>query len=78
MCLMTAHQVVERGYSEVMVLEDDIRFEPFFRQKVSHMMAEMRQLQLDWDLVWVAYTNWCLLKPLISGMWRCVVWYPAN
>lgn len=57
MCLMTAHQVVERGYSEVMVLEDDIRFEPFFRQKVSHMMAEMHQLQLDWDLVWVAYTN---------------------
>jgi hypothetical protein len=51
MCLMTAHQVVERGYSEVMVLEDDIRFEPFFRQKVSHMMAEMHQLQLDWDLV---------------------------
>ena len=48
---MTAHQVAERGYGEVMVLEDDIRFEPFFRQKVSHMMAEMRQLQLDWDLV---------------------------
>jgi collagen beta-1,O-galactosyltransferase len=51
MCLVTAHQVVERGYGEVMVLEDDIRFEPFFRQKVSHMMAEMHHLQLDWDLV---------------------------
>jgi collagen beta-1,O-galactosyltransferase len=48
---MTVHQVVERGYNQVMVLEDDIRFEPFFRQKVSQMMAEMHQLQLDWDLV---------------------------
>jgi GR25 family glycosyltransferase involved in LPS biosynthesis len=50
-CFLTVCQVVERGYNEVMVLEDDIRFEPFFRQKVSHMMAEMQQLQLDWDLV---------------------------
>ncbi|KDR07691.1 hypothetical protein L798_02745, partial [Zootermopsis nevadensis] len=46
-------QVVERGYNRVMVLEDDIRFEPFFRQKVSHVMAEMQQLELDWDLVYL-------------------------
>jgi collagen beta-1,O-galactosyltransferase len=48
---MSVHQVVERGYNEVMVLEDDIRFEPFFRQKMSHMMAEIHQLQIVWDLV---------------------------
>jgi collagen beta-1,O-galactosyltransferase len=42
---------MERGYNKVMVLEDDIRFEPFFRQKVSHIMAETLQLELDWDLV---------------------------
>lgn len=44
-------QVFERGYNEVMVLEDDIRFEPFFRQKMAQMMAEIHQLHIDWDLV---------------------------
>jgi collagen beta-1,O-galactosyltransferase len=48
---VSLRQVVERGYNTVVVLEDDIRFEPFFRQKVSHMIAEMQQLDLDWDLV---------------------------
>lgn len=50
-CACTVCQVMERGYNKVMVLEDDIRFEPFFRQKVSHIMAETLQLELDWDLV---------------------------
>ncbi|XP_063244837.1 glycosyltransferase 25 family member-like [Bacillus rossius redtenbacheri] len=46
-------QVVEQGYSRVMVLEDDIRFEPFFRQKVAGLLAELRDLSLRWDLVYL-------------------------
>ncbi|XP_067012190.1 glycosyltransferase 25 family member [Anabrus simplex] len=45
--------VVENGFREVMVLEDDIRFEPFFRQKVLNIMAEIRELNLHWDLVYL-------------------------
>jgi collagen beta-1,O-galactosyltransferase len=48
---VSVRQVAERGYNKVMVLEDDIRFEPFFKHKVSYMMAEMQQLDVDWDLV---------------------------
>lgn len=35
----------------VLVLEDDIRFEPFFRKKLYGVMDELRDLRLHWDLV---------------------------
>lgn len=44
-------QIVEREEKTVMVLEDDVRFEPFFRRKVSALLEEMKQLQLNWDLM---------------------------
>uniref|UniRef100_T1JHI5 Glycosyl transferase family 25 domain-containing protein n=1 Tax=Strigamia maritima TaxID=126957 RepID=T1JHI5_STRMM len=44
-------EVVEEQYRAVIVFEDDIQFEPYFRKKVNRMMKEMQSLQLDWDLV---------------------------
>lgn len=44
-------QVVRLGLSSVLVLEDDIRFEPFFRRKLGALMDELRTLRLQWDLV---------------------------
>jgi collagen beta-1,O-galactosyltransferase len=34
-----------------MVLEDDVRFEPFFREKVNFVLAELSDLEIEWDLV---------------------------
>ncbi|XP_012220536.2 glycosyltransferase 25 family member isoform X2 [Linepithema humile] len=46
-------KVLERGYERVMVLEDDVRFEPFFRQKVNYILAELFDLGTQWDLVYI-------------------------
>lgn len=42
--------MVEKGYQSALVLEDDIRFEPYFRKKVEQLMEEVRRIQ-NWDLV---------------------------
>lgn len=42
-------QVVEK-LNEVLVLEDDIRFEPFFKQRALNLMEEARQMG-GWDLM---------------------------
>lgn len=44
-------KVVKNDYSRVMVLEDDIRFEPYFRHKVQFIVHELERLQIEWDLV---------------------------
>ncbi|XP_050448494.1 glycosyltransferase 25 family member [Cataglyphis hispanica] len=46
-------KVLEHGYKSVMVLEDDVRFEPFFRQKVNYVLAELSYLGIEWDLVYI-------------------------
>lgn len=44
-------QVVEQNLQTVMVLEDDVRFEPFFRQKVEAILQEIEDIDLVWDLM---------------------------
>ncbi|CAG9830491.1 unnamed protein product [Diabrotica balteata] len=44
-------EIVQEGYGTTLVLEDDIRFEPFFRHKVQNLMAEVRRIP-NWDLVY--------------------------
>ena len=39
-----------------MVLEDDVRFEPYFRQKVKFILSELRELNVDWDLMYVEFS----------------------
>ncbi|CAB3365137.1 Hypothetical predicted protein [Cloeon dipterum] len=46
-------KVVEDNLGQVLVLEDDIRFENFFRSKLTHLMAELSSLDFSWDLVYV-------------------------
>lgn len=43
--------VVEKGYSEVVVFEDDLRFEPYFRAKLAHIMKTVKMTVPDWDLM---------------------------
>ncbi|KAG8296487.1 hypothetical protein J6590_056046 [Homalodisca vitripennis] len=47
--------VVQSGDEVVMVLEDDVRFEAFFRQKVEALLDELKSLALDWDLVYEVF-----------------------
>lgn len=44
-------ETVEKQYENVLVLEDDVRFEPFFRAKVERLMDDLHRLG-DWDLVY--------------------------
>lgn len=47
------NKVIEGGFKSVIVLEDDVRFEPFFRQKVNYILSELDHLRLEWDLVYL-------------------------
>lgn len=46
-------KVIENDYESVMVLEDDVRFEPFFRNKINFVLNELRRLNTNWDLVYL-------------------------
>ncbi|XP_039286759.1 glycosyltransferase 25 family member isoform X2 [Nilaparvata lugens] len=38
---------------KVIVLEDDVRFEPFFRQKMDSILSELEKFEIPWDLVYL-------------------------
>lgn len=44
-------QVLERGLEKVLVLEDDVRFEPRFKRRLRAIMDDIDRAQLDWDLM---------------------------
>jgi collagen beta-1,O-galactosyltransferase len=44
-------EIVRNGYETTLVLEDDIRFESFFRSKVLNVMTEVKRVS-GWDLVY--------------------------
>ncbi|XP_076821530.1 procollagen galactosyltransferase 1-like [Clavelina lepadiformis] len=46
-------EVVEKGYKQVIVLEDDVRFENAFSRKLGHVMNEIQELNLNWDLIYI-------------------------
>lgn len=44
---------IEAGHDRVLVLEDDVQFEPFFRRRVDQLLQELDSLGDDaWDLVY--------------------------
>jgi len=56
-CFMSHHKiwedVIESGHDIVLVFEDDIRFEPYFVQKLDYLFAELRKIPDRWDLVFL-------------------------
>lgn len=52
-CCFFLLQTVSEGLNEVLVLEDDVRFEPYFRFKLQIVLNELRHLKVPWDLVYV-------------------------
>ncbi len=56
-CFMSHYNVwkdvIQSNHQEVLVFEDDVRFEPFFKQKLSAVRQELVHLALDWDLIFL-------------------------
>lgn len=57
-CFMSHYKVwedvVQHGYQKVVVFEDDIRFEPYFRIKVENLMTELKYADIpQWDLIYL-------------------------
>ncbi|KAM9845421.1 procollagen galactosyltransferase 2-like [Aulostomus maculatus] len=46
-------QVVQQNLQQVLVLEDDVRFEPRFRSRLVAIMGDTQRSLLDWDLIYV-------------------------
>ena len=49
--LLSYYQVIEHGLQKVLVLEDDVRFEPRFKRRLQAIMDDIDKAQLDWDLM---------------------------
>ncbi|XP_027843955.2 glycosyltransferase 25 family member [Aphis gossypii] len=56
-CFMSHYRIWAKttyeGLNEVLVLEDDARFEPYFRFKLQMVLNELRRLKISWDLVYI-------------------------
>ncbi|KTG46012.1 hypothetical protein cypCar_00013711 [Cyprinus carpio] len=45
--------IVDRGLKTSLVLEDDLRFEIFFKRRLQNLMSEVESEGLDWDLIYI-------------------------
>ena len=56
-CFMSHYNVwldvLKQRWHQVIVFEDDVRFEPFFRDKLTAVQEELRTLKIDWDLIFL-------------------------
>ncbi|XP_013858341.1 procollagen galactosyltransferase 2 [Austrofundulus limnaeus] len=66
-CFLSHHsvwtQVVDRGLQKVLVLEDDVRFEPRFKRRLQTIMDDINRTQLDWDLIYVGRKRMQVQQP---------------
>uniref|UniRef100_A0A8C2ILD8 procollagen galactosyltransferase n=1 Tax=Cyprinus carpio TaxID=7962 RepID=A0A8C2ILD8_CYPCA len=46
-------EIVDRGLKTSLVLEDDLRFEIFFKRRLQNLMSEVESEGLDWDLIYI-------------------------
>ncbi|XP_075041197.1 inactive glycosyltransferase 25 family member 3 [Mixophyes fleayi] len=46
-------EIVERQLDVILVFEDDVRFESFFKRKMIRLLDDVRTAQLDWDLIYI-------------------------
>lgn len=46
-------EIAKENYDVAMILEDDVRFEPFFNQKMIALINELKNLPFQWDLVYL-------------------------
>ncbi|OWF49716.1 procollagen galactosyltransferase 1-like isoform X2 [Mizuhopecten yessoensis] len=46
-------EILDKGYKSTLVLEDDVRFEPYFRTKLMRLLQEVEDRIPDWDLLYL-------------------------
>ncbi|XP_075903882.1 procollagen galactosyltransferase 1-like [Nelusetta ayraudi] len=46
-------EIVDRGLQSSLVLEDDLRFEVFFKRRLQTLLQEATAHKLDWDLIYI-------------------------
>ncbi|XP_072841112.2 inactive glycosyltransferase 25 family member 3 [Pogona vitticeps] len=56
-CFLSHHhiwkEIVERGLARSVVLEDDVRFEAHFKQRLTRLIEDLAEAQLEWDLIYL-------------------------
>ncbi|KAM4549449.1 procollagen galactosyltransferase 2 [Odontesthes bonariensis] len=66
-CFLSHHsiwtKVIEQGLQKVLVLEDDVRFEPRFKRRLQAIMDDIEQAQLAWDLIYVGRKRMQVQQP---------------
>ncbi|XP_076008901.1 procollagen galactosyltransferase 2 [Genypterus blacodes] len=78
-CFLSHHsiwtQMIERGLQKVLVLEDDVRFEPRFKRRMQAIMDAVEKAQLDWDLIYVGRKRMQVQQPerSVAGVDNLVV-----
>ncbi|XP_078459593.1 procollagen galactosyltransferase 1-like [Lampetra planeri] len=68
-------EVVDRGLPSSLVLEDDVRFEPFFRHRLERLIADVKSLNFNWDLIYIGRKKMQIDTPerSVKGI-RNLVW----
>ncbi|XP_072531356.1 procollagen galactosyltransferase 1 [Salminus brasiliensis] len=46
-------EIVDRGLETSLVIEDDLRFEVFFKRRLKNLLSEVQSEGLDWDLIYI-------------------------
>uniref|UniRef100_A0A8C9SE16 procollagen galactosyltransferase n=1 Tax=Scleropages formosus TaxID=113540 RepID=A0A8C9SE16_SCLFO len=46
-------EIVQRQLKTSLVVEDDVRFEVFFKRRLRNLMSEVESQGLDWDLIYI-------------------------
>ncbi|XP_023803774.1 procollagen galactosyltransferase 1, partial [Cyanistes caeruleus] len=46
-------EIAERGLQRSLVFEDDLRFEVFFRSRLTELMEQLEQAGISWDLIYL-------------------------
>lgn len=44
-------QIIKNKYEQVIVFEDDVRFEPSFTSSLNKVTESIKKVNLDWDLL---------------------------
>ncbi|XP_011498095.1 PREDICTED: glycosyltransferase 25 family member isoform X2 [Ceratosolen solmsi marchali] len=47
------NKILEDNHMYTLVMEDDVKFEPYFRQKLTFILQELQHFKSDWDLVYL-------------------------
>lgn len=65
--------VVEKGYRQILVFEDDLRFDYFFHRRMTKIWQDIEELGLEWDLIYLGRKRLeDQDEPYVRGSWNLV------